>query len=58
MQLFALYQWMYINDDEGKTAVFVGIFFTEAQALEMAKTQEIIYPDIRPAAVGEYINPY
>lgn len=58
MTLFALYQWVYINDDEGKTPVFAGIFYTEGQAREMAKTQEIINPDIRPVKVGEYISPY
>ena len=58
MTLFALYQWIYINDDEVKTPVFVGIFYTEAQAREMAKAQEIINPDIRPVTVGEYISPY
>lgn len=58
MQLYALYQWIYINDDEGKTPVFAGIFYTEAQAREMAKAQEIINPDIRLVAVGEYISPY
>ena len=58
MQLFALYQWIYINDDEGKTPVFVGVFFTEAQARKMVESQSIIYPDIRPVTVGEYISPY